>query len=101
MTSGRPGQVFMICSTRSKASLAFVLELEGAVAGADGDGQAVDAGALPEVGGLLGVGEELVHVLLVFLGVEADDVFFDAAELAQFGLDGHAGGVGDVDGFRR
>ena len=32
--------------------LGFVLELERAVAGADGDGEAVDAGALREIGGL-------------------------------------------------
>ncbi len=76
--------------------LGFVLELERAVAGADGDGQAVDAGAFAEIGGLLRIGQEFLDVLFIFLGVEADDVFFDAAEHAQLGFDDHAGGMGDL-----
>jgi hypothetical protein len=35
-------------------------ELVGAVAGADGDGQRVAVGLLDEVGGLLGVGQQLL-----------------------------------------
>ena len=76
--------------------LRLVLELVSAVAGADGDGQAVDAGALPEVGRLLRIGQELLDVLLIFLGVEADDVFLDPAEHPQFRLDDHARRVGEL-----
>ena len=47
----------------------------------------------------IGIGEELLDVLFVFLGVQADDVFFDAAEHAQFGFDDDAGGVGVLHGF--
>jgi hypothetical protein len=82
----------MICSMRLKASLASCLNLN-APCGADGDGQRVDAGALVEIGGLLGIGQELLDVLLVLLGVEADDVFLDPAEHPQLGLDDHAGRV--------
>jgi hypothetical protein len=35
-------------------------ELVGAVRGADGDGQGVDAGLLDEVGGLFRIGQQLV-----------------------------------------
>ena len=54
-------------------------ELVGAVAGADGDGQGVDAGAGDEVFGLFGVGQQLVVAQRAF-GAHA--VFF--AGLAAF-----------------
>ena len=65
-------------------------ELERAVAGADGAGQAVAPGAAHELLGLFGVGE-------LGIGLADRDVFFDAAELAEFGLDADALGVRRVD----
>ncbi len=87
-----------------EGELGFVLELEGAVGSANGDGEGVDAGAFDEVGGLDGIGEEFFDVLFVFFGIESDDVFFNSAEHAEFGFDDDADGVcvigallGDLD----
>ena len=92
----------MICFDAVERELGFVLELERAVAGADGDGQAVDPGALrrnpspaPDRSGTSAT------FFSIFLGIEADDVFFDAAEHAQFGFDHHAGGMGEPSPPRR
>ena len=63
------------------------LELEGAVAGADGAGQRIAAGLLDEVLRLFGIGQAGV----AFLDL---DVLLDAAEHAEFGLDADALGVG-------
>ena len=68
----------------------FAFEFEGAVAGADGAGEGVAAGLLDEVFGLEGIREARV----AFLDI---DVFFDAAEHAEFGLDGNALGVRAID----
>ena len=74
-------------------------ELVGAVAGADGDGQGVQLGLLDEVGGLLGVGEQL---LAGHGGVGAVAVFLvalhglQAAQAAQLALDGDTQLVGHV-----
>ena len=95
--------------------LGLMLELIGPVAGADGDGQAVDARALPEVCGLNGIGQELLDVLFILCGAQAHHVFLDPAQHAQFRLDDdarrvpglhHSGGQFDVffvghDGSRR
>ena len=73
-----------------------MFELERAVARADGDGQAVDAGALPKIRGLHRVGQKLLNVLFVLLGIQPDDVFLDAAQHAELGLDHHTGRVSQV-----
>lgn len=62
-------------------------EFEGAVRGADGDRERVDAGLFDEFGGLGRVGQFDA----------ADDVFFNAAELAEFGFDDNAFFVRAVD----
>ncbi len=90
MTSGKPGRRFWISASALEVQALRALELVGAVAGADGDGQAVAAGPLDELLGLVGVGQH--GVLLVDL-----DVLFDAAQHAQLGLDADALGVGALD----
>ena len=62
-------------------------ELERAVRRADGHGQRVAAALFDELGRLVRIGQ--AHA--------ADDVFLDAAELAQFGLDDDALGMGPID----
>ena len=100
MTSGRPGQVFMICSMRSNASLASCLNLNAPWLVPMATARRVDAGAFCQKSvGLLRVGQELLDVLLVLFGVQADDVFLDPAEHAQLGFDDHAGRVGDLHRF--
>ena len=37
------------------------------------------------------IGQELLDVLLVLLGIESNDVFLDPAEHPEFRLDDHAG----------
>ena len=65
----------------------FASGLVGAVAGADGDCERVDAGLGYELLGLGRVGEVLVD----FFGAESGAVaVFDAAEAAEFGFNGHA-----------
>ena len=56
-------------------------------------------GALRKILRLLRIGQELLDVLLVFLGIEPDDVFLDPAEHAQLGLDDHARRMRDFHGF--
>jgi hypothetical protein len=79
-------------------------ELVGAVAGADGDGQRVELRALDEVGGLLGVGQQL---FARHRGVGAVAVFLVALhglqrpQAAQFALDGDAQLVRHVDHLAR
>ena len=80
-----------------EGQLGFVLEFESPMAGADGDGQAVDPGALRRNRRPAGIGKELLEVLVIFFGIQADDVFLDAAKHAQFGFDHHAGGMGGLD----
>ena len=63
------------------------LELVGPVGGADGDGERVASASLDKLDGLVDLGE----------ADAADDVFFDAAKLAQFGLDDDALLVGPID----
>jgi len=98
MTRGRPGQVFMICSMRLKASLASCLNLNAPWLVPMATGQRIDAGALCKIGGLDRVGEELLDVLLVFVRIHPDNVLLDATKHAEFGLDNHAVGVGDLHG---
>ena len=62
-------------------------ELERPVRGADGHGQRVAAALLDELGRLGRIGQ----------ADAADDVFLDAAELAQFGLDHDPLGMGPID----
>jgi len=66
------------------------LKLKGTVAGADGAGERVAAGLLHEFFGFGRVGEAGVPL------VDAD-VFLDASEHAELGLDGEALGVGALD----
>ena len=66
-----------------KRQLRLVLEFESPVARSDRDGEAVDAGLFREIRRLFRIGQEFLHVLLIFLGVQSDNVFFDAAEHAQ------------------
>ena len=66
-------------------------ELVGAVAGADGEGQRVDAGALGEFDRLVGVGDVLEA------GAAGAVAVFHAAEYADFAFDGDAALVGVVD----
>ena len=79
-------------------------ELVGAVAGADGDGQRVELGALDEVGRLLGVGEQLLArhrrfgAVAVFL-VAAHG--FQRAQAAQLAFDRDAQRVRHVDHLAR
>jgi hypothetical protein len=68
----------------------FALELEGAVAGADGAGERIAAGRLDELLRFSGIGQ--AGVAFVDL-----DVFLDPAEHAELGLDADALGVGAVD----
>ncbi len=67
----------------------LALELEGAMRGADGAGEGITAGELDELLGLDGIGEGGVAILDL-------DIFLDAAEHTEFGLDGDALGVGLV-----
>ncbi len=69
-------------------------ELVGAVRGADGHGQRVAAAALDELDGLVRIGQAGV------VGVDRD-VFFDAAQHAQLGLDRDALVVGPLDDAAR
>ena len=90
MTSGKPGQAGLDLLEDVEVEGLLALELEGAVRGADGAGEGVAAGALDELLGLGRVRQRGVAVLDL-------DVFFDAAEHAEFGFDGDALGVGAVD----
>ena len=77
-------------------------ELVGAVGGADGDGQRVALGLLDEVGGLLGVREQLLAGHRAFGAVAVFLVAFhrfQGTEHAQFRFDGDADGVGEVHHF--
>jgi hypothetical protein len=80
MTSGKPGRRALIFLEHVEVEGLLALELEGAVAGADGAGEGVAAGLLDEGLGFLGLGEGGV----AFLDL---DVLLDAAEHAEFGLD--------------
>ena len=62
-------------------------ELVGPVRGADGHGQRIAAALRDELGRLAGIGQ----------ADAAGDVLFDAAELAQFGLDHDPLGMGPID----
>ena len=66
------------------------LELEGAVAGTKGAGQRVTARLLHELLSLSWVGQAGVALF-------DDDIFFDATEHAEFGLDGDTFGVSAVN----
>ncbi len=75
-------------------------ELVGAVAGADGDRQRVELRALDEVGGLLGVGQQLVHRHRGFGAVAVFLVALHGLErtqAAEFAFDRDAQLVGHVD----
>ena len=83
--NGHPRQQLADLLQAVEVELGFALELVRAVAGADGDGQRIAAGAGDEVLGLLGVGVDVLvgtHVLL------------HTGQAAQLGLDPHAAGVG-------
>ncbi len=69
-------------------------ELVGAVAGADGDGQRVDAGLLDEIDGLVRVGEVGQRIDIRAVAV------LDAAEAAKLAFDGHALGVRHLERLR-
>ena len=96
ITSGKPGQVFMICSMRLNASLASCLNLKAPWLVPMATARLSMPGPLVEILRLLRIGQKLLDVLFVFLGVQPDDVFLDSAEHSQFGLDHHAGGVGNL-----
>ena len=66
------------------------LELVGPVRGADGHGQRVAAAPLDELDGFVGVGEAGV-------GFVDGDVFFHAAQHAEFGFDRNPAIVGPLD----
>ena len=74
-------------------------ELVGAVAGAHGDGQRVDAGLVHEIDGLIGIGQQLVVGELAF-GAVAVFLFahagFERAEHAEFAFDRDADPMGHV-----
>ena len=82
-----------------EGQLGLMLELERAVARADGDGKAVALGFGPEILRLNRIGQKLFEIFFVFLGVQANNIFFNPAEHAQLGLDNHAGLVCMLGGF--
>lgn len=71
-----------------------------AVAGADGDGECIDAGVFDEAYGVFDAGE---HLVVGEFADGADAVFFacfagfEVAQYADFAFDGYAAGVGEVD----
>ena len=65
------------------------LEFERAVAGADGAGEGITAGLFDEQLGLVGIGQAGVAFF-------DDDIFFDAAEHAEFSFDGDTFGVSAI-----
>ena len=82
-TIGKPGSCSETFSRMSKRRCGFALELERAVAGADGDGQRVNAGRLHEFLNLVGIGVKRVVV--------ADfHVVLNAGQTAQLALDHNA-----------
>ncbi len=75
-------------------------ELVGPVAGAHGDGQGVDAGALDELDRLVGIGQQLVmaeHALEAVAVFRLAHAAFQRAQHAQFAFNRHAAGVGHLD----
>ena len=82
------------CAPSSSTSpVGFLRELVGAVAGADGDGQRIDAGLLHELHGLVGIGQ-------VREAVDAGAVaVFDAAQAAEFAFHGDAARVRHLHHF--
>ncbi|CFO28703.1 Uncharacterised protein [Bordetella pertussis] len=99
---GQAGVDFLDARDRQDVAGGLAGELVGAVAGADGDGQRVELGAAHEIGGLLGVGQQLFHGQLA---VGAVAVFlvalhgFQRAQATQFAFDRHAQLVGHVHHF--
>ena len=91
----------MICSMRSKASLASCLNLNAPWLVPMATASESHPGRFQKSAACIGIGQELLDVLLVLVGVQPDDVFLDAAEHAQLGLDDHAGRVGDLHRVRR
>ena len=70
------------------------------MAGAHGDRQGVDAGALDEVDRLVGIGEQLVHAQLALGAVAVlllAAAVLERAEAAELALDADAEGMRDVD----
>ena len=74
-------------------------ELVGAMAGADRNGERIDAGLFDEIEGLLGIGQKFLARQLAF---EAVTVFlfagpgFEVAETAKLAFDRYAGRMGDL-----
>ncbi len=87
---GRAGDFFLDGADHVEVQALLALELVRAVAGADGGGERVAPGLVDEFDGLVRVGQ--AGVAFVHL-----DVFLHAAELAEFGLDADALGVGALD----
>ena len=87
---GEAGQALGDFLQNVEAQMRLALKLEGAVAGADGDGQAVAAGTGGELLDLFGAG---------VAGVLGGDlhVVLDAGQAAQLGLDGHVAVVRILD----
>ena len=79
-------------------------ELVRAVRGADGDRERVDLGLLDEIGGLLGIGQQLSRVELA-LGADAVLLAglpgLERAEAAELALDRHADRVRHLDDLAR
>ena len=69
------------------------------MARADRDRQAVDARSFREIDGLLRIGQKFLDVFLVFLGIQADDVFLNAAQHPQLRFDDHARLVSQLHGL--
>ncbi len=87
---GEAGEPLLDFREHIEVNPLFAGEFEGAVAGADGAGEAVAAGAGHEILGLVGIGQ----VGLIFAH---RNMFLDTAELAEFGFDDDARGMGGLD----
>jgi len=83
------GEVLLDLFDDLEVKALLALELECAVAGADGGGEGVAPAALDKFDGFGGVGQAGVAFF-------HNHVFFHAAELAEFGFDGEALGVGAI-----
>ena len=90
MTSGRPGQVFMICSMRSNASLASCLNLNAPWLVPIATASESHLVRCQKSFACTGSVRNFSTFFSYSCGVDADDVFLDAAEHAQLGLDDHA-----------
>ena len=87
---------------RQHFAVGLASELVGSVAGADGDGQGIDARLLDEILGLVGIGQQLLAreladgAVAVFLFAFA---VFQRAEAAEFAFDGDVLRMGQLHDF--